>query len=149
MSTTPIFPILANTVKVALASITAGVAGTLGNDTNGVSIYSCANAKGAKIPYLVIHTNDTVAKTVHFYLKKSSTIIPIGTVAVPASSGNTGTSFPIDALSALGMPGLQFDSVGKPYLEVENGCELKFILISANGSSLTTVYITAGIQEYE
>lgn len=151
MSTTPIFPLLPNVVKIAVGSVTAGTAGTLGSDTNGVSIHTSAGtaAKGSKIPYLSISTNDSVAKTVHFYIKKSSTIHPIGTVAVPANSGNTGTAYPVDALSSLGMPGLQFDSVGKPYIELEHGAELKFILISANGTASTTVYVTASILDYE
>ena len=82
-------PVVANVPNGGVGLIVASSnTVTLGSDTNGVSIYTASSA-GGRCMSLTAVTDDTVTVNVFVWILRSSTVIPIGLVNVPLSSGNT------------------------------------------------------------
>jgi hypothetical protein len=81
---------------------------TMGSNTNGATIYT-AGTKGGRVYSLSAVTDDAaVAPLVHLYILRGATVIPLGTVTVPISSGNTlaaraNVNF-LDGANILGLP---------------------------------------------
>ena len=97
---------------------------------------------GAILEAINVTLTDTSAHTVAFYFCTSSCPAAsdlIGTVSVPASSGNTTSALPINVLSAAYLgPSLPVDSNGNRYLFVPRGSYLTVTdSSSASGKTLT------------
>jgi len=114
--------------------------GTLGSDTNGVTIFT-ADTKGGRVTSLLGSTDDTVTVNVFLYILKSSTVIPLGLVNIPLSSGNTAAAATmVDMLATI--PGLPLDNQGKRYISLGPNDVLKCTSL-ANLSSTKKAYISA------
>ena len=89
---------------------------TLGVNTNGVSVYT-AGTSGGRVMSLTGVTDDTVTVNIFVWILRSATVIPIGLVNIPLSSGNTNAArFNVDFLNAVNILGLPVDSAGRQYI---------------------------------
>jgi len=89
---------------------------TLGSNTNGATIYT-AGAYGGRVYSLTGVTDDTVTVNVFIYIYRGSTVIPIGLVNVPLSSGNTyAARYNVNFLDGINIAGLPLDNHGNRYI---------------------------------
>lgn len=113
-------PKVANVPNGGVAAILAatGVV-TMGSDTNGTTIYT-AGAYGGRLHSMTSTTNDaTVPPLVHVWILRGATVIPVGTVTIPVSSGNTlAAKLNVDFLDSANIVGLVIDNAGKRYLDL-------------------------------
>ncbi len=116
-------PVFATNPQNSGGTLAAATAGSLGSNTNGVTLYT-AGSNGSRVYGLFLSTND-VANSVFLYIYNGSTAFPIGFIAVPATAGDLANTPCVDALSPANCPGLPFDGTGKPYVELATGCTLK------------------------
>jgi hypothetical protein len=108
-------PKVANVLNGGVAKISGSVV-TLGSDTNGTTAYT-AGSQGGRIISMMGSTDDTVTTNVFVWINRSSTIIPVGLVNIPLSSGNTNAArFPVDFLNGSNLPGLPVDNTGRQYI---------------------------------
>jgi hypothetical protein len=116
-------------------------AGALGSNTNGVLCFT-SGAYGAIIESVMISTTSTAAINLFFYIYRGTTVIPLGIVNVPLSSGNIGTVSNVDALMASGIfiQGLPVNAQGKRFISLEPNDQLKW---SAQATVTGDVYVTA------
>lgn len=129
------------TPNTDVGSGTNTTAGTLGSNTNGVTCFT-AGAYGAIVESLVVSTTSTAAVNLLFYIYRGSTVIPIGVVNVPLSSGNLGTVANCDALlgSGITLLGLPVNNQGKRFISLEASDLLKWVpLATVTGD----VHVTA------
>ncbi len=146
-------PAFANKPFAAVGSGTAITAGTLGSDTNGVTVYTAPNTGaytiGSRIDHLVINTDDTTAVNVFIYIYTGSVVIPLGIVNVAVNSGNISTAPNIDALSGVGVTliGTKIDSGGKRYIDLPAGYLLKFAVL-ATMTAAKKIYVAATGSDY-
>jgi hypothetical protein len=140
-------PVYATNAQNVFGSIVNGTgAGTLGSDTNGISIYT-AGANGSRVFSLILSTTDTAANNVLLYIKNGAgSVCPVALIVVPAYSGilnGTSVAIPcVDGLASANAPGLSFDGTGKPYIELAPSAILKFAVIAAV-TATKTLYATA------
>jgi len=116
------------TPNTEVGSGTNTTAGTLGSNTNGVTCFT-AGAYGAIVESLLISTTSTAAVNLFFYIYRGTTVIPLGIVNVPLSSGNLGTVANIDALSGSGITliGMPVNNQGKRFISLEASDLLKWV----------------------
>lgn len=98
--------------------------GTLGSDTNGVTIVTAGN-KGRRVNTLQASTDDTTAIDVFLYIKRGSLIIPLGMFRIPASAGNLNGIPAIDVLDGINILGLPIDQNGKRFINLNANDVLK------------------------
>lgn len=165
-------PVYSNTPWTAGANITNGTgAGTLGSDTNGVTIYTAPTAGttaitqgngttssgtisiypvtgGARCSCLIFSTTDTAANNVFLYIKQAGgTVMPIAQINVPLSSGNLASTLTVNGLNSAVFVGLPRDAFGNPYIPMQSGDILKASVVAAVTSG-KTLYITATGESY-
>lgn len=146
-------PAFANKPFNAVGSGTAISAGSLGSDTNGVTVYTAPNTGaytiGSRIDHLVISTDDTTAVNVYIYILDGSTVIPLGIVNVPIQSGDLSTVASVDALSGIGVTilGSKLDASGKRYIDLKAGALLKFA-VKASMTAAKKLYVSASGADY-
>ena len=142
-------PRVANIPNGGVALIT-GVSNitVLGNATNGATAYT-AGTSGGRVTSLTAVTDDTVTINVFVYIYRGSTVIPIGLVNVPLSSGNTNAArFNVDFLDGINIVGLPIDNTGKRYIPLMANDILK--VGSLAGLSLTkTCWVHASGSDYQ
>lgn len=142
-------PRVANIPNGGVALIT-GVSNitVLGVDTNGATAYT-AGTSGGRVTSLTAVTDDTVTINVFVYIYRGSTVIPIGLVNVPLSSGNTNAArFNVDFLDGINIVGLPIDNTGKRYIPLMANDILK--VGSLAGLSLTkTCWVHASGSDYQ
>jgi len=132
---------------VALISASSNTV-TLGSDTNGVACYT-AGSSGGRIMSLTAVTDDTVTVNVFVYIYRGSTVIPLGLVNVPLSSGNTNAArFNVDFLDGINIVGLPIDNTGKRYIPLLAGDVLKVGAL-ANLTSGKTCWVHASGNDYQ
>ena len=110
-------PIVANVLNggVGIISESSNIV-TLGIDTNGVSVYT-AGTKGGRVMSLTAVTDDTVTVNVYVYIYRVTTVIPLGLVNIPLSSGNTQAArYNVDFLNGSNIVGLPIDNSGRQYI---------------------------------
>ncbi len=89
---------------------------TLGSNSNGATIYT-AGSYGGRVYSLTAVTDDTVTVNVFLYIYRGSTVIPIGLVNVPLSSGNTNAArFNVNFLDGVNILGMPVDNQGNRYI---------------------------------
>ncbi|MCI4436641.1 MAG: hypothetical protein JHC33_07510 [Ignisphaera sp.] len=135
-------PVLANVPNSGVAVITGTTIGTLGSDTNGVVVYT-AGSLGGRIYSLTAVTSSTVIVNTYVYILRGSTVIPLGLVSIPLSSGNTlAVKFNVDYLDGVNILGLPLDNTGKRYIPLQGGDKLKLttIINIAAGSAWVTAH---------
>lgn len=121
---------------------------TLGSNTNGATAYTAGTA-GGRVMSLTAVTDDTVTVNVFVYIYRGSTVIPLGLVNVPLSSGNTNAArFNVDFLDGVNILGLPIDNTGKRYIPLMANDVLKVGAL-ANLSSGKTAWIQASGNDYQ
>lgn len=103
---------------------------TLGVDNTTAGMFATiytAGTNGGIVDSLMISTSDGAAVNVLLWIMDGSTIIPLGIVNIPLSSGMSATAPNIDALAGAGttLTGLAINSNGKRYLQMKAGQILK------------------------
>ena len=142
-------PVVANVPNGGVGLIVASSnTVTLGSDTNGVSIYTASSA-GGRCMSLTAVTDDTVTVNVFVWILRSSTVIPIGLVNVPLSSGNTNAArFNVDFLDGINIVGLPLDNTGKRYIPLMPNDILKVGAL-ANLTTAKTCWVHASGNDYQ
>jgi hypothetical protein len=141
-------PIVANVVRSGVGVLTGTTIGTLGSNTNGVTIYTAGSA-GGRVISLMASTNDTVTVNVFLYILRGATVVPIGLVNIPLSSGNTNAArFPVDFLNGVNLPGLPIDNTGRQYIPLIANDVLRASTL-ANLSASQSAWITAHCADYQ
>ena len=121
---------------------------TLGSNTNGVTVYT-AGTKGGRVMSLTAVTDDTVTVNVFVYIYRGTTVIPIGLVNVPLSSGNTNAArFNVDFLDGVNILGLPIDNTGKRYIPLMANDVLKIGAL-ANLTSAKTCWVQSSGNDYQ
>lgn len=132
---------------VALISASSNTV-TLGSDTNGVACYT-AGSSGGRVMSLTAVTDDTVTVNVFVYIYRGTTVIPLGLVNVPLSSGNTNAArFNVDFLDGINIVGLPIDNTGKRYIPLLAGDVLKVGAL-ANLTAAKTCWVHASGNDYQ
>lgn len=99
--------------------------------TTKKTIYTAAS-NDAVLKVLSCTSTDTAAQNVQLWINDGSADRLLGTIPVPANSGNNGTAASVDILSGTLIPGLGQDQNGKKILSLKAGNIVKV-------SSLATV----------
>lgn len=121
---------------------------TLGSNTNGATIYT-AGSQGGRVESLTAVTDDTVTVNVFIYIFRGSTVIPLGLVNVPLSSGNTNAArFNVDFLDSINIAGLPIDSNGKRYIPLMPNDVLKCGAL-ANLTAAKTCWVQGQGSDYQ
>lgn len=142
-------PLVANVPNGGVALI-AGSSNTvtLGSNANGATAYT-AGADGGRVMSLTAVTDDTVTVNVFVYIYRSTTVIPLGLVNVPLSSGNTNAArFNVDFLDGVNIVGLPIDNTGKRYIPLMPNDVLKVGAL-ANLSANKTCWVQASGNDYQ
>lgn len=122
---------------------------TLGTDTNGVNVYTAAATYGGRVESLSAVTDDTVTVNVFVWILRGSTVIPLGLVNVPLSSGNTNAArFNIDFLDGANILGLPIDNNGKRYIPLMGGDVLRVGAL-ANLTTAKSCWVQAQGSDYQ
>ena len=139
---------VANQPSGGFAVLTGTTIGTLGSNVNGTTIET-AGTYGTRVISLTAVTNDTVTVNVFLYiLRGGSTVVPIGLVNIPVSSGNTfAARFAVDFLNGTNIPGLPLDNTGRQYIPLLAGDVLRATTL-ANLSASTSCFIQAMALDY-
>jgi len=142
-------PVVANVPNGGVALIAASSnTVTLGSNTNGASVYTAGSA-GGRVMSLTAVTDDTVTVNVFVWILRSSTVIPIGLVNVPLSSGNTNAArFNVDFLDGINIVGLPIDNTGKRYIPLLAGDVLRVGAL-ANLTAAKTCWVQASGNDYQ
>ena len=120
----------------------------LGSNTNGATAYTAGTA-GGRVMSLTAVTDDTVTVNVFVYIYRGSTVIPLGLVNVPLSSGNTNAArFNVDFLDGINIVGLPIDNTGKRYIPLLAGDVLKVGAL-ANLTAAKTCWVHASGNDYQ
>ena len=139
---------VANVLNSGVAVLTGTTIGTLGSNTNGTTVYT-AGSQGGRIISLTGVTNDTVTTNVFVYILRGATVIPVGLVNIPLSSGNTNAArFVVDFLNGSNIPGLPVDNTGRQYIPLMPNDILRATTL-ANLSGGTSAWLTAHGQDYQ
>ena len=135
-------PVYAITPFTAVANLNAASAGSLGTNTNAVTVYTAPSA-GARVYSLIATSTDTAAVNLCIFIQSSGgTVIPIAQVNVPANSGNTASTLAVDCLLPTVAVGLPIDNTGKRYIELGNGDLLRVSTV-ANMTAAKNCYVAA------
>lgn len=121
---------------------------TLGSNTNGAACYT-AGAQGGRVYSLTAVTDDTVTVNVFVYILRGSTVIPIGLVNVPLSSGNTNAAkYNVNFLDGVNITGLPLDNQGNRYIPLMPNDVLKVGAL-ANLTTAKTCWVQAQGSDYQ
>ena len=139
---------VANELNSGIAVLAGTTIGTLGSNTNGVTIET-AGTYGTRIISLIASTDDTVTVNVFLYiLRGGSIVVPIGLVNVPLSAGNTNAArFVTDFLNGTNIPGLPIDNTGRQYIPLVAGDVLRATTL-ANLTAGRSCWITSFAQDF-
>ena len=142
-------PLVANVPNGGVAAISASAnTVTLGSNTNGLAAYT-AGTKGGRVMSLTAVTDDTVTVNVFVYIYRGSTVIPLGLVNVPLSSGNTNAArFNVDFLDGINILGLPVDNTGRRYIPLMPNDVLKVGAL-ANLTAAKTCWVQASGNDYQ
>ena len=130
-TSTPIFP---QTVRNAVVTIAPA-------DTTTLKTVYTGATNGTRIESMIATSTDTGAQNIQVWATISAVNYLLGTVAIPANSGNTNALVTVDLLRAANFPGLAFDSNGNKYVYLASGTVLSV-------STLATVTTAKQIQVF-
>lgn len=142
-------PKVANVPNGGVGVITASAnTVTLGSNTNAATAYTAGTA-GGRVMSLTAVTDDTVTVNVFVFIYRGSTVIPLGLVNVPLSSGNTNAArFNVDFLDGINIAGLPIDNTGKRYIPLMPNDVLKVGAL-ANLTAAKTCWVQASGNDYQ
>jgi len=118
---TPIFPQVVKT----------GVAQILPADTTTFKTLVTADADGTRIDNIFVTSTDTSAKDLQFVVTISAVDYIIGTLSIPANSGNTNALPIIGVFQSTQFAGLAVDVNGNRVLFLGSGAVLKVKALSS------------------
>jgi hypothetical protein len=134
---TPIFPQKPQHYEVTIVAADASNEKTIGTGgTNGTIVRS-----------LQAVSSDTSDRVLQIGISVSSVVYLLGSVKVPAGSGNDGVLPAVDLLGAVLMPGLPVDENGMHYLIIESG-EILQVLSTTTVTAAKTVTVQGFAQDY-
>ena len=116
--------------KLGDGSITVGATalGVDGSAANAVACYT-AGTYGGIVNCLMANSNDaSLAANVLVYILDGSTVLPLGLVNVPLSSGNVAGAANVDIIN--GLIGLPVDSMNKKYILLKANQSLKVAVLA-------------------
>jgi len=146
--TAGMIPKVANVPNGGVALLTGTSIGTLGSNTNGVTIYT-TGADGGRVMSLTATTDDTVTVNVFIYILRGATVIPLGLVNIPLSSGNTNAArFNVDFLNGTNIVGLPLDNTGRQYIPLMPNDVLRCTSL-ANLTAAKTCWVHASGNDYQ
>lgn len=106
-----------------------------------------ASADDAVVKSLMVRSSDTAAMNVVLAINDGVADFVLGTIAVPASSGNTGAIASVDLLSGTLLPGLPYDQSGKRILPLAAGTILKVgVLVAITAAK--QIDVVGVVEEY-
>jgi hypothetical protein len=142
-------PIVANVPNGGVGAIVASSnVVTLGSNTNGATAYT-AGSKGGRVMSLTAVTDDTVTVNVFVWILRGSTVIPLGLVNVPLSSGNTNAArFNVDFLNGANIVGLPVDNAGRQYIPLMPNDVLR-VGSAAGLTAAKTCWVQASGNDYQ
>lgn len=120
-------PKYANTINGGGVAVIAASANTvaIGVNTNGLDVYTAAST-GGRVYSLTAVTDDTVTVNVFVWILRGATVIPIGLVNVPLSSGNTfAARYNVNFLDGVNIVGLPVDNQGNRYIPLKGSDVLR------------------------
>jgi len=136
VSNVPIFPQSFNQTITTIVNA---------DGTNKKTAYT-AGINGSKLEAIYVTSTDTNAFTVNIYETLSGTDYLIGTLNIPASSGNTTSAPTINILNNSGNFGsvLNIDSNGNRYMYLVANAIIKVAVTSAYTAAKTMSFISMG-----
>lgn len=140
-------PILANVLNSGVGVLTGTTIGTMGSDTNGVSIYT-AGAYGGRVYSLIANSTDTAISNVYIYIKRGATIVPVGLVPVAINAGNVTGTRNNDMLDGINLVGCPIDNTGKRFIPLLANDILKCHTL-VNVTATKSVFVSAFGADYQ
>lgn len=142
-------PIVANVPNGGVGVIAASAnTVTIGVNTNGATAYT-AGSDGGRVMSLTGVTDDTVTVNVFVWILRGATVVPLGLVNVPLSSGNTNAArFNVDFLDGINIVGLPIDNNGKRYIPLMPNDILRVGAL-ANLTAAKTCWVSAHGNDYQ
>lgn len=148
-STTLAIPQTTKQIDQVILTATGFSATNPGTAPTNTVLVTTAGANDSIIKSLVICTDDSVAKTVQFWVStdNGTTKYLLGTVVVAALSG-TATLTNIDVLGNALMAGMEVDETGKNILRLQANATVYAGIITAAMTANKTLWITGTQLDY-
>lgn len=145
-------PKRANVPNSGVAAVTASAnIVAAGLDANGLAAYT-AGSSGGRVYTLLATNNDTVAVNLILYILDGASVLPLGMVLVPASSGNLAATPNVNLLdpnnATQKLVGLMVDENGNRYIPLKASQVLKCGSL-AGLTALKVCYVTAIGADYQ
>lgn len=138
VTATPIFP----------QAINLGLQTIVNADAQTQKTLFTAGANGSKVEALQVASSDTVARDISFYITRTAVNYLIGTVSIPAGSGQPAAPAAtpsVDILRSLQIPGLAYDAFGNRYLYLKSGDTLTMNApVSITAAKTVTAFAQGG-----
>jgi hypothetical protein len=134
VSNLPIFP---QTIVTTPMTIVAA-------DTTTLKTLYTAGTNGSKLEYCYVTNTDTNAYTINLYITISATNYLIGTINLPASSGNTTSAPALNIFANTNLPAFNTDAGGNKYLMLASGAALKAATTGTVTAAKTIAFLTQG-----
>ena len=115
VTATPIFPQLVESPAVQI----------LPADTTTLKTIVTAGTDGTLVNELLVSSTDTSARDLQLYVTISAVDYLLGTVSIPANSGNTNALPTIGVFDGNQISSLQIDNSGHRFLQLGSGAVLK------------------------
>jgi hypothetical protein len=111
---------------------------------DGTTVKTCytAGADDSIVKAIIVTSTDSAARDIQFQLSDGTTNFQLRRIAVPASSGNSTTVGPVDALSTF--MGLPFDEYGNRVLRLRRGFQIRANMVTAVTANTTIAVIILG-----
>jgi hypothetical protein len=110
--------------------------------TTKKSLYA-AGADDSKVTAIAITSTATADTNIQLFLYNGTTDFLIGTILVPASSGNSGTVAAVNGLSRTALPFVELNGNGIPFIPLETGYSLRASMLATIASGTVTVSVFA------
>jgi hypothetical protein len=140
-------PVLANVPNSGVGLLSGTTIGTMGSNTNGVTIYT-AGSLGGRVYSLIANSTDTAISNVYIYILRGSTVVPIGLVPVAINSGNITGTRNNDMLDGINIVGMPLDTTGKRYIPLQ-GSDILRCSTLVSVTSTKAVWVTAFGADYQ
>jgi len=132
---TPIYPQLHTTPSVQI----------LPADTTTLKTLLTAGANGSLINRIWVTSTDTAAKDLQFYVTISAVDYLIGTLSIPANSGNTNALPQVGVFESTQFPAMFIDNNGNKIMRLASGAVLKVkALTTVTSAKIINVVCQAG-----
>lgn len=133
VTSTPIYP---QTIKNWAVQI-------LPADTTTIKTLLTGGTDGSVVEFISVHSTDTVARDLLFYLNDGTTNYPLFTVNIPINAGNTNAIAAVAPLNQTTLwPAVPFNNSGNKFIYVASGWSLR-VSATVAVSATRAISITA------